>query len=244
MRSGDVRAALALDTDEPMRGMDKARPPHRQRRFGRVQLTENLIGDSDELHRRIVRQIIGKLAHEKLQRLVHGAAALQRADRGVQRFERRQPQHPLGVDRVGIAQPGLDLGDGEFARPCLNRRARGRALHAFARDRFVQRPGDGNIICRGRQRVFEVQTTRQLHQPLQPARSDSRRAIRFERAQQDRIGLRRKRGEVMRRKADGALRRLQADRLSHRARKPRIVRRRTRPRTLVEARHHHQIEAQ
>ena len=63
---------------------------------------------------------------------VHEGAVIRGVGRLLQRLERRQPQHVPGVDRVGIAQPGLDLGHRQPAWPQRDRRARAAAAERAA----------------------------------------------------------------------------------------------------------------
>ena len=54
----------------------------------------------------------------------------------------RSCRHALGIDGIGIAHPGFDVGDREFAWPRLDRRRRCRALHALRLARIAERPGE------------------------------------------------------------------------------------------------------
>ena len=66
-------------------------------------------------------------------RAVDHGAAVARAGRRVDGIERREPEDVLGVDRVGIAQPMLDLGDAELRSARIERRPRARALGSALR---------------------------------------------------------------------------------------------------------------
>ena len=75
-------------------------------------------------------------------------------------IERRQPQHMLGVDRVGIAQPVLDVGDGEPRRPRRERRRRRRARGGFDFCRMVERAGASEIVSPRAQHVLPARRRR------------------------------------------------------------------------------------
>ena len=76
-------------------------------------------------------------------RLVDRDAEIGAAGVGVELVERPQPQDMAGIDRVGIAQPGLDLRHRQLARPRRERRARrGGRLRAAVR-RGWSRAGGG-----------------------------------------------------------------------------------------------------
>ncbi len=82
--------------------------------------------------RRIVRQLARKAADEFGERVVDADAEIGAAGIGVELVQRLQLQDVAGVDRVGVAEPGLDLGDRQPARPRGERRAR-RGAAAMAR---------------------------------------------------------------------------------------------------------------
>jgi hypothetical protein len=65
----------------------------------------------DERARRIVRRLLRKGLREFADSIVNESAALGGAGFRADRIERGEPQDVLGVDRIRIAQPVLDLGD-------------------------------------------------------------------------------------------------------------------------------------
>ena len=107
----DVGAARALDSDEGVCRENKSRHPQRKDGCGRCLLAENIPRLGDQLQFGIFRQRIGIARDEALERQMNGAAALQRADLGIERIERAELQNMLGIDRIGIAHPGFDFGD-------------------------------------------------------------------------------------------------------------------------------------
>ena len=99
--------------DEPACGANEARPPERQRRFGHAVFAEHVVGDRDQLQLRIVRQ---RVAETRRRNAPAPCASRCRAPAGRSRHRADravEPQHALGIDRIGIAHPGLDLGDGQ-----------------------------------------------------------------------------------------------------------------------------------
>ena len=70
---------------------------------------------------------------------MHEAAIVGRIGRFLQRGQWPEAQHVFGVDGVGIAQPGLDLGDRKPARAQRDRRARARRPdRAWSLGRLIQ----------------------------------------------------------------------------------------------------------
>ena len=84
------------------------------------------------------------VAHEFVQRVVDEAAAVGGAGVGLQRIQRAKIQDLTGIDRIGLAHPQLDPGDGKLSRARLERRARFRRTNEvrFHRPRqgVVERP--------------------------------------------------------------------------------------------------------
>ena len=116
-----------LVRDEPAGDALEARPPEGADAGPLQRRAERLAADRDEPRLRIRRQRAGKRAHEAVERLVDDSCrARPRRDRRRADRARLQPQDVARVDRIGIAHPGLDLGDREPARPRRDRRARRR----------------------------------------------------------------------------------------------------------------------
>ena len=88
---------------------------------------------------------------EFAERAVDHDAAVGRARRQVDGVELAQLEDMLGVDRVGIAQPALDVGDRERGRPRGPRRLRrGRALRLTLRRADRARAPRRDILARAR----------------------------------------------------------------------------------------------
>ena len=77
----------------------------------------------------------GNVLSNSPMRVVDDGAAVGGARRRVDLVERRQLEHVLGVDRVGIAQQVLDLGDAEASRSRGERRRRRRPRRRLRRRR-------------------------------------------------------------------------------------------------------------
>ncbi len=156
VRIGDVLTSFALFRDEPMGRVDEAGIPQRARRLGNCHLVEHAIGNRDQPRLGVCGKDNRKFRRESLKRRMDGRAFFQRTDLRVQRVEQRESEHVLGVNCIGIAQPGFNLGDGKTARPFGDRR-RGPWLRErrFARcghvDRLRERGvGDGAFEVLGK----------------------------------------------------------------------------------------------
>ena len=113
-----------FEAGEPARDAQEARPPERLR-VGKIrQRREMLLAELRSARRRVVGQLVLELFGEVADRVVDHGAAVARAGRRVDRVERLAAENVPGVDRVGIAQPSLDLGDRERLRPRVARRLR------------------------------------------------------------------------------------------------------------------------
>ncbi len=171
---------------------------------------------------------------EFLENLVHRYAEFGAAGVGVEFVERLQTEDVAGVDRVGIAQPGLDLGDRERARARRQRRA-----GCGRRVRLVRRGVEhfGNARDGRRRGQGAVQSDRAQYgvEPQQPARGHGGRALVTGCAGQDHLGCRHRLGKIMGRDADRALGEGDAEIAPHLPRHPGIVFPRAGPHTLVEA---------
>ena len=134
-----------LPAGEPARDAQEARPPERLRLRDNPPAARNACSPSAISARvRIGRQRVGECLGEIADRVVDHGAAVGGAGRRVDGVERAQLEDVLGVDRVGIAQPVLDLGDDELRRPRRERRLRLAAaatgLHACGGASSVARP--------------------------------------------------------------------------------------------------------
>ena len=78
-----------------------------------------------------------------------------------------QPQDVLGVDRVGIAQPGLDLGDRELHRPRVARRLGLGLWGSFDLRGLVELAGPSGIACASLARLLPSLRAGHGGKPLQ-----------------------------------------------------------------------------
>ena len=110
-------------------------------------------------------------------RAVDHGAAVARAGRRVDGVERPQLENVLGVDRVGIAQPVLDLGDRERRRPRVERRLRrGPRRWRLHLGGLVERARPGEISLAALARRVPALLAGDRGEPLHEARGHRRRA--------------------------------------------------------------------
>ena len=172
-------APLALPADEPARDAQEARPPERLRLRDNPADGAKLCSPSAiSSLLRIGRQPGGELLGEIADRLVDHAAAVGGAGRRVDRFERMQIEHVLGVDGVGIAQPVLDLGDRQARRAAPRAAASARAARPVAACRRARRAprAQREIMVAALARLVPALRAGERRDPLQEARGDRRRA--------------------------------------------------------------------
>ncbi len=172
-------------------------------------------------------------------------AALGQARVLVDRVDRPQAQDVARIDRVGIADPGLDRGDRELARPGFDRRPwRGRrAGRVLARIVELALPGQGRALFGAAvpQIFLELHRAQHGFEPQQPARRHGGRALDPRGPGQHHLARAEALGEIMRRRADAPLGRGQAEIPPHRPRQPGIAVGAGRPHALVQAAEHHEI---
>ena len=171
---------------------------------------------------------------------VDDVAALGRARRRVDLIERRQAQDALGVDRIRIAQPVLDVGHRQARRPRGARRRRRRARRGRDLFRVVQRA-----------RAAEVEVAAVDHRlPLRPgnggealdeARWNGRRAGNLGGAGEDHVARAEQLSKIVSRKPDAALGQVEAELLAHRAAEPGVGPAFRRPCSLDESPENHAI---
>ena len=111
--------ATSFEFNEPAGDPLKARPPEGAYPGARDIVSEDLVADLQQLVVGVIRKQARVGVLELLQGRVHDGAALRRRRIGVERIERPEPENLLGVDRVGIAYPGLDAGHGNLAWAAL-----------------------------------------------------------------------------------------------------------------------------
>ncbi len=112
---------------EPMR--DAQKRGHQKARASGKSSSAAKCGSPSAISSRagIGRQFVGEALGEFADGGVDDGAALGGARLGIDRIERPQAQNVLGVDRIGVAQPMLDLGDRKTFRPRRRAAASARA---------------------------------------------------------------------------------------------------------------------
>ena len=175
----------------------------------------------DELARRIVRQLVGEALREFADGGVNERAALGGAGFGADRIERGEPQDVLGVDRIGIAQPVLDLGHRKAGRPCRARRFRRRLRLRRNRLGPVELARPSEIVVAAVARVFPA-LAGDRGEALDEARRHGRRAGDLGGMGQDHIAGAEQLREIVGGKADAAFRQIEAELEPHRAAEPGI----------------------
>src|SRR5207237_9762761 len=119
----EVAAPARLFGDEPAGDALETRPPEGPYPRPRQDRAEFVLPDGDQLGLGVGRQIPWVALDEFGERIMHGNAELGPAGIGVELIERPETEDVAGIDRIGIAGPGLDLGHRELARPGGKRRA-------------------------------------------------------------------------------------------------------------------------
>src|SRR5882757_4477912 len=127
-----------------------------------------------------------------------------------------------GIDRVGIAQPVLNRGDGELCRARLARRPGLRLLHRLDLGGLIERAGVMNIFVASRLRRLPALLARDGLQPVQEARGDCRSTADLGRMREDDVLMAEQLSEVVRGKADAALRKVETEFMAHRPAQPRV----------------------
>ena len=168
-------------------------------------------------------------------------AAIARAGRRIDGIERPKLENVFGVDRVGIAQPVLDLGDAELRRPRIERRAWARARCRLDALGAVQVARPGHVLLSALERALPV-FARHRGKPLHEARGDGRRAAELGGAGQDDLARAGKLREVVRREPDAPLGQIEAEVVAHRPREPRIGARVGWPDAFDQSAEHHAVD--
>ena len=83
-----------------------------------------LAADAQQLLLGVIRHPLREAAEEGVERPVNDRAELGAAGIGVEFVQRPQPEDMAGIDRIRIAQPGLDLRHRKLSRPRRERRTR------------------------------------------------------------------------------------------------------------------------
>ena len=222
----------------------EAGPPEGQHTGPRKRIAESLAAAFEQFLDGLFRQFLGVAFEEEFERLVDHDAAFGGSGIGVDWLERLETEQTLGVKRIGIADPGLDVGYRQRARPGWQwrprcRRQRGtrgfcRSVEAILPEqpgrRLVAGPAHFAAIKKG----FDAQ---------QPARGHGGRTVDLVGARQHDLGGCRGLDEVVCRQTNAAFRLGQADGCPHGPAEPGIGPGRGWPGTLVEAAQHDEIGA-
>ena len=194
------------------------------------------------------------IAQELIKHPVDPGAVIGGVRRLIEWWQGLQVEHPPRKNGVGVAHPGLDLGDRKLAWPCSNRRGWPRPRAATLRRRrqvvagkLDERalPGAPFLAALAHFLCCQPERPRGKIQSGQPARRHCRRAFDPQGPRhKDRIGAERL-GEIMRAQAGAALGLGQAEIGTHRPAHPWIGSRLGRPGPFVEtAQNHHVIVLQ
>ena len=239
---GDARIPLALPFGD-MGGEDfQARPPdgldlRRQRLDG-----EFPPRDDDERGVGAFPSGFGHVTGKMREDPVVERAALRGARRADQRLQRFQAQHALGVDRIGVAEQPLDLGDGEAPQATFQRRpGRGTGGTRLVAG-FVERTRIGEVRLTLGAQLLAAGWPGKRQQPLQPARRNRRRAVGTQRPRHHHARDSHRHPEIVGGEADAALRRVEQDLRAHQPRQEGVALGALRPAALVEAAEDHQID--
>ena len=171
---------------------------------------------------------------------VNEGAALGGAGLGADRLERGEPQDVLGVDRIRIAQPVLDLGHRKAGRPCRARRFRRRLRRRRDCLRPVELARPGEVIVAAFARVFPA-LAGDRGEALDEARRHGRRAGDLGGVGEDHVAGAEQLGKIVGGKADAALRQIEAELEPHRAAEPGVGLALRRPGSFDQAAEHDAI---
>ncbi len=199
--------------------------------------------DLDERAGRIGGQARCKGLGEIAERGVDDDAAIGRARRQVDGIELAQLEDVLGVDRIRVAQPVLDVGDGERARPRGARRLRRGLFDAFDLGGTIERARPGEIFRAARAGEGPVLFPRDGGEPLDEARDHGGRAGELGGIGEDHlVGAERLR-EVVGGERHASLRQIEAERVPHGPAEPRIGAHLRRPHVLDQAADYDAVDA-
>ena len=171
-----------------------------------------------QLFQRVGGEGVGVGFDEGVEGLVDELAALGRTRIGGDGFQGVQPQHAAGVDRVGVAHPRFDLGDGEGARAGGEGWARLGGLDGADFLGAVELFDPGQPLLRlGVDDAVEVEAAKHGVQAQQPAGGDGGGAVHALGSGQDDAGSARGLDEIMGGDADLTFRDGEAEGFPHRA---------------------------
>src|SRR5262252_1188877 len=148
----------------------------------------------------------------------------------------------LRVDRVRIAQPVLDVGDGERQRPGFAGRPWRRLLDGRLADRPVEGARPVQVAFAATAYALPAQPGDRCH-TLNEARRDSRRAFHLGGAAEDDLAGAEELCEIMRRQRGTAFRQIEPEFEPHRATEPSVALHLGWPAALVESAENDTIEA-
>ena len=212
----DAGAAAGLGLDEPCRdGLEGGPPEMADGRMLPVRVKHGA-RQRPEFGKRIVRKrTLRKGPQERRQRVMHQIAAERRIDRPVQIVLRAQLQNTLGVDRIGVGDPVIDLGGGKAAGPRIDRRRRtGARQRRHRRGRKQRRqlvtPSLTPIDCGG-----DAQRLGHGIEPLAPAARRGDGIAVAQGAGDDHLGRAGRHPHIMRAQSGPPVMRLQPGRVAH-----------------------------
>ena len=227
--------------DQPASDPLEAGPPEGPRAGSRQDRSELLAADAQQLGLGIIGHPPREAANELVERPMDDRAELGTAGIGIELVQGPQPEDMAGIDRIGIAQPGLDLRHGKLSRPRRERRTRLR----WRKRPVVLRPIDQlrrllhHLV--GLERAIETDSAQYRVEPKKPARRHGRNTFAPRGAGQRHLRRADRLGKIMRCHADRPLRRGDAEFAPHLPRHPRIVLGRSRPAALVQSAENNQI---
>src|SRR5271169_1323904 len=196
------------------------------------------LAERDQLAHRIGRQAFGEVLSKVADGGVNDGAALRGARLGIYRIKHPQTQNMPRIDRIGIAQPILDLG---YRKTLRSRRTRWLWRRSVRwRDLFrpVELARPGEISVAALDGFLPTPLAGDSGKALDEARRHRRRAVYFRGMTQDHFRRAKKLGEIVRGKADAALGQIEAKLVPHRPAQPGVVIAFRRPGTLDQAAEH------
>ena len=238
-----VPRRLVLEIGEPARDALEARPPERLGVRKILQRRKMLLAKLDQLADHVIGELVLERRREIADGAVNDVASVPRTRRRVDLVERAQAEDMPGVDRIGIAQPQLDLRDRQRRRPHMSAAASAQAARArLAGCRRVEHARKRDITRAALQRGLPARLARDRGEPLHEARRHRRRAAELGRAGEDHLGRAERLREIVRREADAPLRQVEAELVAHRPAEPGIAARLRRPDALDQPAQHQAID--
>ena len=229
---------------QPGRDALEAGPPEGQHARPGQGLAKGLAAAFEQLVEGVFGKAGGVAFEEVVKGLVDHDTTLGRPGVGIDGQQRLEAKQPLGIKRVGVADPGLDIGYRQRPRPGRQWRPGGRRSGRLG---DVARPVELVLPIEPRQRrrigPGHVAAGQEGLDAQQPARGHGGRAIDLVGPRQYHAGSGRRLHEVVRRQADAAFRRGQTEACPHGPAEPGVGSRRRWPGAFVEAAQHDQVGA-